>query len=694
MKSKKILKKKTYKKTYKKHKKNSSKRIGKRMSKRIGKNRRQTYKMKGGLFGFDIREAMGFKKSTVVKNLKHIDRSTPKPNVTASTVIFDKNEYEVPYNSSNTLSSVSPIVPPKPSIMSIFKSNKIQPEQNQQQQQQYNANNSTIPYFQTILTLFKDKNINNKWIHGNLLNNQTMLTRCSNETYNNASTKKAGDIDKFIPFLPIPENGLNLKIRVVCHSGVMRKKVDKIIDKTNTDKLVFNKKIENSLYDQNIWGIRLNTKVKCGMNSINQQIEIIRHAFSIANVYKSTKQRFCYEKDSALSLWGIISALIQGKNMPALIQGRNMPALIQGEETQNDTDGSIGDISSNGSVILGGGPEEEAEEVKDRELKNINIENTKQCENKGMIYNAKNNICISSPKNEEDTDITQIRDANDTRGEDDLTELNYSNYNTIDDNNDTDIKQIKKIEQQFDVYVSCLIRTWMTAICVYLPDCNSKIFNLIVSPYLKETGGGDMLGCTDNSPNNINLQFEIFKEFLIYLKGITFTDDDSICIEQLKKIKTFLDNLSTDITVTILSDILYTNVTKATVYSIKLETAKTEITLTRCNECACTIESIAFLPGINKPANDEKTEISIDCEPFSIKKSTGQIWATPESRQRCLDQTQTKKHTKNTQIITQHNLSRTDDYETDPVLFGGSKRNKRRIKNKRTKRTNKTHRKK
>ena len=38
------------------------------------------------------------------------------------------------------------------------------------------------------------------------------------------------------------------------------------------------------------------------------------------------------------------------------------------------------------------------------------------------------------------------------------------------------------------IFVSVLIRTWMTAICLYLPHCNSKFFTLIVSPFLKEEG--------------------------------------------------------------------------------------------------------------------------------------------------------------------------------------------------------------
>ncbi len=192
---------KTMKKNNRKYSRKNYKRMSKRMSKRIGK--RMSKRMRGGGLWSSFKSAVGFGKSV---------KPQPQPQLQS-----------LPDYSQIKSLSVSPKeVSPKLSIMSIFKSNKIQPEPNQFQQQE-NANNSTIPYFQTILTLFDNKPIDNTWNYGsNIAAGQYMLTRCSNETYNNASTKKAGDIDKFIPFLPIPENGLNSKIRVVCHSGVMR----------------------------------------------------------------------------------------------------------------------------------------------------------------------------------------------------------------------------------------------------------------------------------------------------------------------------------------------------------------------------------------------------------------------------------------------------------------------------------------
>lgn len=46
----------------------------------------------------------------------------------------------------------------------------------------------------------------------------------------------------------------------------------------------------------------------------------------------------------------------------------------------------------------------------------------------------------------------------------------------------------RKIEGAFQdkVYVSCLVRTWFTAIIQYLPYCQTNTINLVVSPYIKE----------------------------------------------------------------------------------------------------------------------------------------------------------------------------------------------------------------
>ena len=67
-----------------------------------------------------------------------------------------------------------------------------------------------------------------------------------------------GDINKFIQFLPINDT----KIRVVCHSSIMRKFVEKRIGIDINENIGINfNKDTNQLYDQNIWGIKLNTEI-------------------------------------------------------------------------------------------------------------------------------------------------------------------------------------------------------------------------------------------------------------------------------------------------------------------------------------------------------------------------------------------------------------------------------------------------
>jgi hypothetical protein len=64
------------------------------------------------------------------------------------------------------------------------------------------------------------------------------------------------------------------------------------------------------------------------------------------------------------------------------------------------------------------------------------------------------------------------------------------------------------------VYVSPLIRTWMTAVCLYLKYTDN--LTLVISPFIKETSGRFSY---DNEPNNIDVQLKYFKIFLkLYIK--------------------------------------------------------------------------------------------------------------------------------------------------------------------------------
>ena len=91
-----------------------------------------------------------------------------------------------------------------------------------------------------------------------------------------------------------------------------------------------------------------------------------------------------------------------------------------------------------------------------------------------------------------------------------------------------------KLKEQFGeedvntVFVSNLVRTWMTAVCLYLPHLNDGItkFNLIVSPNVNEEGI-----TFDNKPDIIANQLEKFQKFI------------KVLISEIPETKSNLDTL-------------------------------------------------------------------------------------------------------------------------------------------------------
>ena len=78
---------------------------------------------------------------------------------------------------------------------------------------------------------------------------------------------------------------------------------------------------------------------------------------------------------------------------------------------------------------------------------------------------------------------------------------------------------------QNKVYVSCLVRTWMTAIIEYFPhtNINSSALDLIVSPYIKEADLSNKYYVgqsvdTGNMPVRVTEQIEKIKHFFSFLK--------------------------------------------------------------------------------------------------------------------------------------------------------------------------------
>lgn len=196
----------------------------------------------------------------------------------------------------------------------------------------------------------------------------------------------------------IPDN-----MRIVCHSNIMNKLLKHIINNDMKNNI---KKVEN-IKNENLWSLFMNLK---GPPTYNSKINITRHGFSVANLYKEVQKEYViqhgvYEKDAKLSMYGILSSLLHG------------------------------------------------------------------------------DILVS---NEKDMGLT--------------SEPNI-------------------------IYVSTLIRTWMTAICLYLPQFAKKEennnFTLIVSPFIKEEGSINFIKKTeDNEPEKFDIQIKNILYFLHYLLNI------------------------------------------------------------------------------------------------------------------------------------------------------------------------------
>lgn len=88
------------------------------------------------------------------------------------------------------------------------------------------------------------------------------------------------------------------------------------------------------------------------------------------------------------------------------------------------------------------------------------------------------------------------------------------------------------------VFVSILVRTWITAICLYLPKIkkDDNEFTLIVSPFIKESGS-----TYDNTPLPIDKQINIIKNFLLFLRNIDISQVNEKCKASIIVINTFFN---------------------------------------------------------------------------------------------------------------------------------------------------------
>jgi hypothetical protein len=156
------------------------------------------------------------------------------------------------------------------------------------------------------------------------------------------------------------------------------------------------------------------------------------------------------------------------------------------------------------------------------------------------------------------------------------------------------------------IYVSILIRTWMTAICLYLPHVNNDDFTLIISPFIKEEG--IPFFSNDNYPNKIDEQIIEINKFLEFLTDIDINIiKNEVIKDNIKKIKTFFNDGHT-VNIFYFDDVLkndFNNVLKNdSNKNLSIENNK-----------------IIIFPGFKKPNKEILKKVSRWCEPFSSKKS-------------------------------------------------------------------------
>ena len=189
------------------------------------------------------------------------------------------------------------------------------------------------------------------------------------------------------------------------------------------------------------------------------------------------------------------------------------------------------------------------------------------------------------------------------------------------------------------VYVSVLIRTWMTSICLYLPhhtnsanstnnknsrnitnnkNSKNKTFTLVISPFIKEEGRS-----YDNTPKKFDIQISNIIKFLHYLYNLNV---DNL---EIKKIKNFFDKEG-EIIINKLEEkytIKLENIKalKSSNSTNHLNTAKLKNKSTNhfngtSNNCTkLYFKDVYVFDGIDK-LNPTKTTTSRWCEPFAMQR--------------------------------------------------------------------------
>jgi hypothetical protein len=202
------------------------------------------------------------------------------------------------------------------------------------------------------------------------------------------------------------------------------------------------------------------------------------------------------------------------------------------------------------------------------------------------------------------------------------------------------------------VFVSVLVRTWITALCLYLPQIdrtggNNK-FTLVVSPFIKESTKyiGIIRDTDDNLPIPINKQIIIIKNFLKFLREKISSNLEPVLEEYIKSSNNIRDFFNTNGVLEIYGvkelkdkkfkyvkyEIRYNSNKRCYISTNKkknyfgtiVKLKKVEEQSTRsCGIFGCKkyseklkITQLQILPGVRKPT----TELNVDKEPLSKVK--------------------------------------------------------------------------
>ncbi len=158
------------------------------------------------------------------------------------------------------------------------------------------------------------------------------------------------------------------------------------------------------------------------------------------------------------------------------------------------------------------------------------------------------------------------------------------------------------------IHVSLLIRTWMTAVCLYLGWVTSDTFTIVVSPYIKEEGI-----TSDNQPLKIEKQLVIFAAFFDYLEFLNVSiaareesrDSDTFLGKiklQLHKIIGFISNSNNKVIIKHLSK------------NYKLSSSSKGYIFIELEEQPLNMK---IYKGVCKPHGDSLKKIKVDCEFFA-----------------------------------------------------------------------------